>query len=228
MTSTHIQIPKGLPIRDEYLTLVQTYFDDQIPFRGRPFCLTLKPEEEKLVDALLENRHLKSPRILVSVGSRWKNKQVSIDTMVSFLQKIESNLKNVSFWFTSGSPEEKMEATKVKEKLQSNAILVEELPLPLLQNLMDRMDFVVAMDSLPLHLAATTSVRILGIFGPSSAKKYGLNRPGYQTIQGACPFGCRFEKRCKKLRTCKSGGCMDSIKADELYQAFNRGFYEGI
>ncbi len=91
------------------------------------------------------------------------------------------------------------------------------LSLSLLQNWMRSMDLVIAMDSLPLHLAAEANVPTFSVFGPSFAAKYSPMGSKHVSIQGVCPYGQVFAKRCSILRTCKTGACMKNITAEQLF-----------
>src|SRR5262249_47032910 len=129
--------------------------------------------------------------ILVCPGSAWPNKQMTLDSLVSFMKKIEKK-ERVSFLIAWGNGEEKILAEQIQENIPERCSVLEKLSLPALQNLMDRVDLVLAMDSLTLHLAGTTSVKTFGVFGPSSAQKYNPLGNGKHFYQGACPYGREF------------------------------------
>ncbi|MFN0065675.1 MAG: glycosyltransferase family 9 protein, partial [Chlamydiales bacterium] len=107
-------------------------------------------------------------------------------------------------------------AEKLSAAFQERGHVLPRLRLTALQHVMARCSRVVAMDSLPLHLCATTKTPSLSFFGPSSKNKYCPSESRHISIQGECPFDEKFEKRCPKLRTCKSGACINEISADAL------------
>ena len=76
------------------------------------------------------------------------------------------------------------------------------------------------MDSLPLHLAGTSGTATFSVFGASSAQKYKPLGIAHQAVQGVCPYGKVFERRCPVLRTCPTGLCIKSILGDDLYNEY--------
>jgi heptosyltransferase-1 len=118
--------------------------------------------------------------------------------------------------FLWGSASELKTAQELKNRFE-HSLVVEKLSLPGLQNLMASVDFVVAMDSLPLHLAGTTETPAFGIFGASSAQKYMPQGNAHFAFQGSCPYGRVFERRCPILRTCPTGSCIRDLQGKELF-----------
>jgi heptosyltransferase-1 len=86
---------------------------------------------------------------------------------------------------------------------------------------MSKMDLVVSVDSLALHLAGTTQTPTYSIFGSSLAKKYQPLGLIHESFQGACPYGKKFEKRCSILRTCSTGSCIKDLTFKELTYHFS-------
>ncbi len=196
---THLRVnpPKGQNIRDDYLTVVQRYFHDQGAHTPAPVQLRLSSCE------LLEKIDPKAT--LVCAGAHWRNKQLPIKNLIAALEKLPG-----PFYFSWGSPSEKERAEQLAAAV--GGTLLPKCSLPLLQRIMDRCAKVVAMDSLPLHLCGTTKTPTLSFFGPSSAKKYAPQGKLHQVVEGDCPFGQTFEKRCPKLRTCQSGDCINKLE----------------
>jgi heptosyltransferase-1 len=46
----------------------------------------------------------------------------------------------------------------------------------------------------------------------------------HEGTQGFCPYNIRFQKRCPKLRTCKSGACIKKIDAERLFLSFEKHY----
>ena len=197
-----------MPIREENLFLVQSFFDDQTPFVEEPVTLKLSSDEKEIVD------QYQGPKIMVCPGSNWPNKQMDPEALTQFLEQLSAN-----FVFIWGNAQELEEVKRLAAHFPESLILP-KYSLPLLQNLMKKMELVIAMDSLPLHLAGTAGVPTFAIFGPSSAAKY--NPPGklHVAYQGSCPYGRTFSRRCPILRTCPTGLCTRDISADTLYSRF--------
>lgn len=196
--SNHKINPKpGLNIREDYLSLVESSHESSP-------SSTIKPFE--------------GGNVLVCPGSNWENKRLSESTLLEFLKKIEQD-KPCKFFITQSNEKEMAFAVYLKNNL-TNAEVVPTLSLPALQNFMQTMDLVIAMDSLPLHLAAEANIPTFSVFGPSLAAKYKPIGPQHRSIQGACPYGQTFTKRCPLLRTCKTGACMKNITPEELFTKF--------
>jgi len=202
-------------IREDYLFVVQAFFQDNAPFEEEPVLLKLSCEEEKKAEAFRSE----SFQVLVAPGSAWPNKQLSQKTLLSLLQTL-SEKRKAQLFFSWGSEKERVYATELASYFPQNGYVLEKCSLPLLQNVMARMNLVIAMDSLPLHLCGTTQTPSLSAFGPSSLLKYQPKGEQHVGVQGVCPYKVSFEKRCPKLRTCPTGFCIKSLPASLLVQAY--------
>lgn len=213
--------PKGQNIREDYLFLAQSVCEN---FKNDDEGVKLKinAEEQARIDTILALPHLQGgPKMMVCVGSNWTNKQLPKESLKPFLDRIHRELGG-RFLFIWGTPEEKSVVEELRTGLASCSIIVDKLKLPTLQNLMSHLDLVIAMDSLPLHLAGTTSTPTYSVFGASLAKKYKPIGPRHEAFQGSCPYGQVFEKRCTILRTCKTGSCIKNVNEEVLYNDFKR------
>lgn len=214
---------KDQNIRVDYLSIVQQYFNDTGSPISESVNLGISEQEQKIICHILDNSSLKNElRILVCPGSMWRNKQVSIETLAGFL-KLIANEKSCSFIFAWGSKDEEMIAQTLYRAFPSQSIVLEKLSLPVLQNLMKRVQLVIAMDSLPLHLAGTAGIKTFSAFGASSAKKYKPEGSQHTTIQGNCPYHRTFDKRCPILRTCSTGLCIKGLTSEDLFLAYKNG-----
>lgn len=221
-TSTHIDVSLSLPIQKRYLHLVQQACGDTEEFTPVPVTLTLSSSEQERLDSLLSQAPF-APRFMVAFGSYWENKQLSLPTLLSFLQKLSLSY-DPFFFLIYGTQEEKKKAEELTHSLGKKALAVGELSFPLWQALMLNMQAVIAMDSAALHLAGTTSVFSFSLFGPSLAAVYKPLGQNHHALQGPCPYHRTFAARCPILRTCPTGACMKNFKAEELAEAFTRLF----
>lgn len=184
-------------IREDYLEVVKGYFCDTTPFVIEPLLLRITAAQQAEVDAVL------SDATLVCPGAAWPNKQLSLVQLEKFLKELDG----APYLFVWGSAQEREQAVQLASHFPGSLIL-DRMPLPQLQHVMARAKRVVAMDSLPLHLCGMTSTPTMSFFGPSLAEKYRPLGQQHQAIQGACPYGVVFDKRCPKLRTCPTGACL--------------------
>lgn len=202
--------PKGKNIREDYLFLLQSHFKKAL----RPSSLVtfkgISPAP-------------KTSEWLICPHSNWPNKQLSEEQLIAFLKKVEKVYKPILI-FLSGNDSEKAISQHLQESF-SGSRLLHQPSFVELQATMQRAALIVSMDSLPLHLAATTTTPTFSFFGPSSSQKYAPMGPQHHFFQGACPYGRTFEKRCPVLRTCKTGACLRSQTSDALFSAFKKAVH---
>ncbi|MCE2983099.1 MAG: glycosyltransferase family 9 protein, partial [Parachlamydia sp.] len=225
LLATHRRLDPPLKknIRADYLFLAQSYFSKPFDF-SHTIKLTITNEESTIIQSLLQHPYLQNgPKVMVCPGAMWKNKQLSHQTMQDLLKLIQAQFK-VCFIFIWGTQQEKAEALKFAQIFPSSSVVAERYSFPVLQNIMNEMDFILAMDSLPLHLAGTTKTPTFSCFGPSSAKKYRPPQNTHFSFQGSCPYGQSFSKRCPFLRTCPTADCLKKAQSQELFSIIEANF----
>jgi len=218
-TNQRIDPPPGKNIRDDYLYLAQHIIGN---FETKIQGIQLKIneiEQSKINEILSVPSWAKGPKIMVCIGSNWPNKQLGKATLLSFLKLIANHLDS-RFLFVWGTDEEKQVVEKLVDHFPQNGYVLEKMNLAVLQNVMAGTDLVIAMDSLPLHLAATTHTPTYSVFGASSANKFKPVGDIHEAYQGQCPYGKTFVKRCPILRTCATGACIKNIEVEKLYRHF--------
>jgi heptosyltransferase-1 len=215
-TNVRYDYPPGKNIREDYLSLLQQHFKVDKEIESSYVILNITQEQKDLIHNLLSQRELQGKKlVMVCPGAAWMNKQLTPETLIQFLKLLHHKM-NCAYLVIWGNDKEKELATTIVNQFSGNAIVVPRLKLGVLQNLMAKMDLVVAMDSLPLHLAGTTGVHTFSIFGSSLAKKFMPLGLEHTAFQGTCPYGKTFEKRCPILRTCSTGACVHTIKPQDL------------
>ena len=136
-------------IRDDYLSIVQQYFQDSTPFESAPYNLKLSPEQEHLYQDTLkaiEARAEVLPKIMICPGSAWPNKQLTQEAMLDFLERIHQHTPSHFILIWGSSEEFKSHNRFINTSL---SLLYPRLSLPVLQNLMNDMNLIIAVDSLP-------------------------------------------------------------------------------
>lgn len=197
-TNSRIDPPPGKNIREDYLCLIKTHMGDDAPFEFQGVRLRSSFKSDKYLSS--------GKNVMVCPGAHWANKQLPVNTLIEFLK----NFNDCSILVIWGSEKERDIATQIQREVSSSCV-IPRLPLPDLQNLMSDVDLVIAMDSLPLHLAGTTTTPTYSFFGPTQAEKYRPPGTNHRSYQGACPYGEMFEKRCPKLKTCPTGACLREL-----------------
>lgn len=222
VTHQRFNPPFNLNVREENLYVVQRYFKTFSPIENEKIILTLTPEQQKQFESAWSKvERCRGEKILVCPGSAWKNKQLSYEVLQDFLLKIHDHY-DPTIILAWGTQQELEIAQRLCATIQRKNMVLDRLPLPALQNFMSRMDTVIAMDSLPLHLAGTAGIPSFSIFGASSAQKYMPIGKKHTSIQGSCPYGRVFERRCPILRTCPTGLCVNNLTGERLFEEFNR------
>lgn len=153
----------------------------------------------------LEEVHLDLPRPinLVCPGTAWPNKQLPFAQLVQLLGQLEGSIV-----FTWKGSQEKLYVEKLLT-LFPTAKSFGNLSIIKWRSMMQIADKVICHDSAALALAATTPTPTLSFFGPSSSQVFKPQGDRHEFIQGKCPYNVSFIKRCPKLRTCKTGRCMN-------------------
>lgn len=225
-TNRWINPPANGNIRQDYLAVISSYFKEEIPEQKATVSLKITSEQEYTLQTLMQNPvFAKRPKVMVCAGSAWQNKQMTPEGLGNFLTLLQKHL-NAAFLFAWGSPGEKLIAEDLQQKFPQESIVIEKMSLSMLQNAMGMCDLVIAMDSLPLHLAGTTKTPSFSVFGASSAQKYKPLGEHHAAFQGACPYSRTFVKRCPILRTCKTGACIRNLEGTETFEFF-KTWWEG-
>ncbi|MBS0654696.1 MAG: glycosyltransferase family 9 protein [Verrucomicrobia bacterium] len=209
--------PKGQNIRRDYLFIVQQFFKDSTVVPIEAVSLRLTQAEEKSLQEW--KAKIPADAWMICPGSYWENKKISKETLEAFL-RASVDRYHPFFVFLAGSEAEKSEVELLASQFEQSLIL-DRPELPLLQHLMKEMKLVIAMDSFPLHLAGTCAVPTFSIFGPTVGFKFRPLGKRNFTVQGSCPYGEQFEKRCSKMKTCKTGACMRQLDPEPLFTKFS-------
>src|SRR5262249_47761234 len=121
----------GNNVRDDYMKIVTSWFNEPIPQKIPPQLLRITDEEKKKIEELSSAGQYK---LLVCPGSAWSNKRVSTKTLKELLQKIESH-QPCHIYLAWGSNEEKAAVEELAQSCKAATILP-RVSLPVLQNFM--------------------------------------------------------------------------------------------
>ncbi|MBI2743122.1 MAG: glycosyltransferase family 9 protein [Chlamydiales bacterium] len=213
--------PIEMGVRRRNLHIAQAHFKDQGCFSSKPVELKTSGSEKIRLEEILSLKALLRPsRLMICPGSKWKNKQLTEETLTKLVKKIGENF-SLSFIFIWSNPEEKSIADLLAGLFPERSASIGDLSLNLWQALMGRISGVVAVDSAALHLCGTSKTPSFSIFGPSSSDYYKPEGERHASFQGSCPYGRTFSKRCPILRTCPTGACIRTLSADALYSSFS-------
>lgn len=219
VTNQTFNFPNNLNIYLKYLGLVQSYFGDESKYMPKGIRLKLNEEEQQKLQLILSQT--KKPILMVCFGSKWPNKQLDLQTLGQFLEKIDQTY-NFSFLLIYGNEEEKKIAEQLQKVHPLKVFIQGNLSLPLWQALMWECSGLIAMDSAALHLCATTQTPSFSTFGPSLAEIYKPLGKQHVSIQGSCPYQKTFSNTCPILRTCSTGACIKQMQAADLFAQFTQ------
>jgi heptosyltransferase-1 len=220
-TRSRFNVSKEMNIREQYLELVQKFFQKQSDLSSSQGVeLAISFQEKAQIQQIFLHPSLQTEiKIMVCPGSQWMNKQIPLPTLSQFLRLIKDKLP-VSFLFVWGSEEEKIYCEQLFTHFPETSFILEKLPVTVWQNVMNQVDVVVAVDSSALHLCGITKSFSFSVFGPTSPSVFKPIGSRHGFFQGACPYGKQFDKTCPLLRTCSTGACMGNLKAEEMCSAF--------
>lgn len=207
-TNQRFDPPKGQNIRDDYLFLPRSFFNDFTT----PAIEKVQLNGDQPICPLPAHAF----KVMVCPGSAWPNKQLLPSTLEQYLIQLQKK-KKCHYLFIWGNESEHQLARSLASKIP-DAYVAEKMSFPTLQKMMQQMDLIIAVDSLPLHLAGTTFTPTFSVFGPSNGSKYAPIGQQNIFVQGGCPYGKTFEKRCPILRSCPTGACIHDLSPEKLTQ----------
>ena len=210
-TRIHVNVPRALNMRLQYLALIQHYFQSQLPL-APPVRFSISAEEQQRLDQVL----LPGRKIMVCPGSKWRNKQLRPDVWVGFLQRVLQ--ETPAHLIIVG--EERSAFPELFEAFPE-ARFLEKPSFPLWQNAMSAVDLVFAVDSSALHLCGTTDTPSFSFFGPTRPELFKPIGPQHGHVHGSCPYGRQFDKQCPLLRSCPTGACLRSLEAEGLFRSWS-------
>lgn len=195
-----------LNIREDYLWVVSHLLEADMPKEDLPpIPFKVSPAETQRVESLRGSyKHV----ILLAPGSAWENKRLSKEQLIKLLNQ-QSKTSHI---FLAWGTDSELHLCNELKGLYEHVSVLPKLSLAALQLFMSKVDLVISVDSLALHLAATTGVPTLSFFGPSSAVKYAPKGKQHRHTQGVCPYDVTFAKRCPKLRCCPTGACTKNLE----------------
>jgi len=220
VTNKHINVPKNINIRLQYLYVAKNFFSDDLFVNIKGCRLKISAFQKEFLQKILKHKYLQTKtKVMVCPGAKWPNKQLSYETLLSFLKKLQRDLA-ASFLLVWGNDYEKFVAQKLSLEFKASAVVMDKLTFPLWQNLMNDVDLTVAMDSSSLHLCGTIETFSFSVFGPTRREVFKPIGDRHFAYQGKCPYDVAFEKQCPYLRSCVTGACIRYLKSDDIYLNF--------
>ena len=153
------------------------------------------------------------PRLVLNVGARWLTKRWPPERFAEVA--IRAVRERSAGLIAVGSPEDAPLVSKLVESLPGLPILdlTGATTLPRLAAVLERADCVLSNDTGPLHLAAATGARVVGVYtctSPARTGPYGLNARTVST-RVWCAASC--VKKCSRME------CMTELGPGRVWAA---------
>ena len=205
-TDKHVNYPKGLNLRIQYLQMVSHYFGDEANIKNKKPSLQLSDNEKTRVKTFVEK--LSSPIAIVATGSTRTTKNLDVETFLAFLKEVGEQ-KGYYWIFVWANEKEEIAAHFLQKQFPQNSVVAPRLSFGELGYLMQHSEIVFGMDSFVLHFAEFVGCKTYGFFGPTvGVHAAPIVGPHHNFFQSPCPYGMKFVVRCPKERSCKDVACM--------------------
>ncbi|NGX62661.1 MAG: Lipopolysaccharide heptosyltransferase 1 [Candidatus Anoxychlamydiales bacterium] len=219
-TKVHIDVDTNINMRLQNLEVLKKYFSDDKKVEIKGGRLKISNIQKLILKNILSHKNLKTKtKIMVCAGAKWSNKQLSYETLLSFLKLVQEKL-DASFLLIWGNDFEKFVAEKLNLEFLESSRVIDKLSFPVWQNLMNDVDLVIAMDSSSLHLCGTIETYSFSVFGPTRFEVFKPIGDRHFSYQGKCPYDYKFKKQCPILRSCITGACIRYLKSEDIFSSF--------
>lgn len=184
-----------------------------------------------LVAALLEQREVKGNYCVLHPFARWRYKYWNMDRFAALSDAIFERYGLLPVWTSSPDEEEKKLLLEAASRcLHRPAILAGELNLNQVTCLLSGASLYVGLDTAVTHLAATTGVPVVALYGPTIAERWSpWNSRGEMAQQCPEPRGTQRTENIIVIQKewtcvpCGKSGCDDSGKESPCLQEIETG-----
>jgi heptosyltransferase-1 len=154
-----------------------------------------------------------SPRLVLNVGARWLTKRWPPGRFAEVARNaVEERGAGL---IAVGAPEDRPLVDELIARLDGIPVLdlSGRTSLPRLAAVMEAADCVLSNDTGPLHLAAATGVKVVGVYTCTSPRKTGPYGPDAVAVESRiwCAASC--------VKTCERMECMTELTADRVWAA---------
>lgn len=180
--------------------------------------------DRSYVDVLLKDVPQNKLLVVVHPGTSdsAKSRRWPIESFKQLTSRLVEELG--VFILLTGSSEEKQMLDELIDHRYSDSIvsLAGKCSINQLVDVINRTDAFLSCDTGPLHIAATTNVPVVGLFGPNVPEKWGphgaVNKAIYKALE-CSPCIKQYEG---KITECADNKCMQAILVDEVFQAIKK------
>ncbi|MGM0410233.1 MAG: glycosyltransferase family 9 protein [Bacillota bacterium] len=162
----------GKHVVDEYLSILKT-LDIDYKNIEKEFTINIPVSTKNKIDNLFNENNYEMKKKIAIVPSTSREKKDWDEKKFAKLADWLINKKDVTL-FLLGSPPERKKCLRIKEIMrQPPVILAGKTDLIELAEVIRRLDLLITGDTAPLHIAMALNTKLVGLYGPTSPKRYG-------------------------------------------------------
>jgi lipopolysaccharide heptosyltransferase II len=176
------------------------------------FPIYVAGTDEQRAEALLKKEGVRGRFFVLSPGARWATKRWGDENFARLARLVSQKTGFAPVFVGSSQERSGIESLSCEEPLEA-ANLSGMTTLKELASILKRAEFVIAVDSAPMHMAAAVGTPVAALFGPTSAQRTGPYGSGHTVIRKDIPCGPCFKKTCGDIR------CMKEITVEEALGA---------
>ena len=169
-----------------------------------------KKNQLKVKEWLQAQRFSKNKLIVIHASSRWKFKEIPMETWANIIEGLKSKKINVVL---DGSKEDQKTNQAIADLCVLKPNLTNDFSIEDTTALYEMADLVVTIDSMSTHLASATNTPVISIFGPTNDLNWRPWKVTYQVITLSKADDPMFA-----CRPCGMDGCEGSKVSQCLVQ----------
>jgi len=160
----------------DLLRVAKLYKDKEAP----SYQLNAPKKSQLKVAKWLQAQHiLKNKLIVIHASSRWKFKEIPIETWANIIDALKTKKMNVVL---DGSKEDLKTNQAITDLCLLKSNLTNDFSIEDTTALYEMADLVVTIDSMSTHLASATNTPVISIFGPTNDLNWRPWKVKYQVI----------------------------------------------
>ena len=157
---------------DEYLSTLKV-LDIDYKNAEKEFTINIPDFKKNKIDKLFNKRSYEFKKKVAIVPSTSRAEKDWDETKFAKLADWLIKEKNIIL-FLLGSPSEKEKCLRIEEIMSQNPIILAgKTDLIELAEVIRRLDLLITGDTAPLHIAMALKTKLVGLYGPTSPKRYG-------------------------------------------------------
>lgn len=182
----------------------------------RELTFQIPQNADQKIESLLKENHLEEDQFVhVHPVSRWMFKTIPPKTMAQVLCALHEKGKKVVLT-ASDDPTEKEMILQIKALAPFAIDLSGKLTLKELGALVKKSEFLVSVDSVPVHIASALKKKVVAIYGPTCEVNWGpYQNPEAKIITQNYPCRPCYQPGCGG---CMKSDCLDTISSAQILQ----------